>query len=113
MNAIILLASTGTVALMGAFARRNRTEGWVKTRKSIINILKQAKRDLLTIPQPEAPRSAVVYAGLPIDPIDFASQLGRLQSSLRRADHTPIGTAEDTNAALPGSSGRNQVLVSN
>ena len=93
MNGLILLASAATVALMGVFARQNRKEGWVKTRKTIIDGLRQAKRDLLIIPEPASRISAAAYAGLPVDPTDFSGQLGRLQTSLYRANK-PVIAAE-------------------
>ncbi len=92
MNVLILLASAATISLMGAFARQNRRQGWAKTRKTLIDSLRQAKRDLLTIPEPASHVPAAAYAGLPVDPTEFSSQLGRLQTSLHRANQPRIAT---------------------
>jgi hypothetical protein len=90
MMALIPVASATVICMMGVFARQNRKEGWVKTRKSLIDSLRQAKRDLLTIPEPAVTEAAVAYAGLPIDPTTFSSQLNRLQSSLQRANQPVV-----------------------
>ncbi len=86
MMALIPVASVTVIGMMGVFARQNRKEGWVKTRKTLIDSLRQAKRDLLTMPAPAVTSSAVAYAGLPIDPTEFSGQLNRLQGSLERAN---------------------------
>ena len=65
MMALIPVASVTVIGMMGVFARQNRKEGWVKTRKTLIDALRQARRDLLTIPEAAATSSAVAYAGLP------------------------------------------------
>jgi len=95
MMALIDVASVAVIGVMGVFARQNRKEGWVKTRKTLVDGLRQAKRDLLTMPEPAATRSAVAYAGLPIDPTEFSSQLNRLQGSLERANQPIIPAAGD------------------
>ncbi len=102
MLALIPVASVTVISVMGVFARQNRKEGWVKTRRTVVESLRQAKRDLLTIPAPAVTTSAVAYAGLPIDPTEFSTQLNRLQGSLYRANqpvvsHTPA--AADRKAA--------------
>lgn len=90
MIALIPVSSAAAIALMGVFARQNQREGWVKTRKTFVDNLRQAKRDLLTIPKPASTRSAVAYAGLPIDPTEFAGQLNRLHTSLHRANQPVV-----------------------
>jgi hypothetical protein len=93
MMALIPVASVTVIGMMGVFARQNRKEGWVKTRKTLIDALRQARRDLLTIPEAAATSSAVAYAGLPIDPTEFSSQLNRLQGSLERANQPVVTNA--------------------
>jgi hypothetical protein len=92
MMALIPMASVTVIGMMGIFARQNHKEGWVKTRKTLVDGLRQAKRDLLTIPEPAATSSAVAYAGLPIDPTEFSSQLSSLQGSLRRANQPIVAS---------------------
>ena len=96
MMALIPMASVTVIGMMGIFARQNRKEGWVKTRKTLIEGLRQAKRDLLTIPEPAANSSAVTYAGLPMDPTEFSSQLNRLQGSLERANQPVVSVNTPT-----------------
>lgn len=101
MMALIPVASAAIITVMGVFARQNRKEGWVKTRKTLVDHLRQAKRDLLTIPEPAATRSAVAYAGLPIDPTEFSGQLNRLQGSLQRANQPVVTAASVPARSLP------------
>lgn len=96
MMALIPMASVTVIGMMGVFARQNRKEGWVKTRKTLVDGLRQAKRDLLTMPEPAMTDSAVAYAGLPIDPTEFSSQLNSLQGSLRRANQPVVANAPAT-----------------
>jgi hypothetical protein len=91
---LIPVASVAAISLMGVFARQNRKEGWVKTRRTLVDSLRQARRDLLTVPEPAATHSAVAYAGLPIDPTEFAGQLGRLRTSLDRANQPAFDAAQ-------------------
>jgi hypothetical protein len=98
MMALIPAASVAVISMMGVFAHQNRKEGWVKTRRTLVDGLRQAKRDLLTVPEPAAMHSAVAYAGLPIDPTDFTGQLNRLQTSLHRANQ-PVFNAGQALAA--------------
>ncbi|HWD98453.1 MAG TPA: hypothetical protein VG345_05440 [Bryobacteraceae bacterium] len=108
MMALIPAASVAAISLMGVFARQNRKEGWVKTRRTLIDGLRQAKLDLMTIPEPAATHSAVAYAGLPIDPTEFAGQLNRLQTSLDRANQ-PVFEAAPALAAT--NAAQSKVLV--
>lgn len=111
MSLVILFASAATISLMGAFARQNRKVGWVKTRKTIIDGLRQAKRDLLTIPEPASSGSSAAYAGLPIDPTEFSSQLGKLQTSLHRANQPVIGAQPASQSGAETRTGKKNVLV--
>src|SRR5579885_1778358 len=111
MMALIPVASVAVIGMMGLFARQNRKEGWVKTRKTLIDGLRQAKRDLLTIPEPAMTRSAVAYAGLPIDPTEFSSQLNRLQGSLRRANQPVVANASAPADRSPAHAGTKEKVV--
>jgi len=110
MMALIPVASVTVIGMMSAFARQNRKEGWVKTRKSFVDSLRQARRDLLTIPEPAMTRSAVTYAGLPIDPTEFSSQLNSLQGSLQRANQ-PIVTQTPAAAHVPADAATKEKVV--
>jgi hypothetical protein len=101
MMALIPLASVTVIGMMSIFARQNRKEGWVKTRKTLVDGLRQAKRDLLTIPEPAATGSAIAYAGLPIDPTEFSTQLNRLQGSLERANQPVVANTPPSGDRLP------------
>jgi hypothetical protein len=108
MMALIPVASVAAVSLMGVFARQNRKEGWVKTRRTLMDSLRQAKQDLLTMPEPAATHSAIAYAGLPVDPTEFTGQLNRLQGSLHRANQ-PVFDAAQALAAI--NAAHDKVLV--
>jgi hypothetical protein len=101
MMSLIPVASVAAISVMGVFARQNRKEGWMKTRKTVIDSLRQAKRDLLTVPAPAVTHSAVAYAGLPIDPTEFSSQLNSLQGSLERANQPVMVNASVDNHQAP------------
>lgn len=110
MMALIPMASVTVIGMMGVFARQNRKEGWVKTRKTVVESLRQAKRDLLTIPEPAMTSSAVAYAGLPIDPTEFSSQLSSLQGSLKRASQ-PIVTQTPAAIHVPANIATKEKVV--
>src|SRR5579885_2739712 len=111
MLALIPVASVTVISVMGVFARQNRKEGWVKTRRTVVESLRQAKRDLLTIPAPAVTTSAVAYAGLPIDPTEFSSQLNRLQGSLRRANQPVVANASAPADRSPAHAGTKEKVV--
>lgn len=111
MMALIPVASVTVIGMMGVFARQNRKEGWVKTRKTLVDGLRQAKRDLLTIPEPAMTDSAVAYAGLPIDPTEFSSQLNRLQGSLKRANQPIVANAPTAVANAPANAATKEKAI--
>jgi len=112
MMALIPVASMTVIGMMGVFARQNRKEGWVKTRKTVIDSLRQAKHDLLTMPAPAATNSAVAYAGLPIEPTEFSTQLNRLQGSLQRANQPVVAnTPADADRSPAHSTTKDKVVA--
>ena len=75
---------------MGLFARSNHKAGWVRTRKPVVEMLRDLKRDLSTVPPEVSNQPSVVFAGMAVDPVAFSQQLGSLQTSLHRANASAI-----------------------
>jgi hypothetical protein len=107
MLPVIPLTAGASVALMGIFAWRNQKQGWVKRRTTLIDSLREIKRDLLTTPAEVSQTPAVWYAGMVVNPVEFSQQLGYLQTSLQRAGSpalpkspTRVSVTQDKYAAV-------------
>jgi hypothetical protein len=95
-----VIATISSIALMGILAWKNYKDGWVKHREGLIHppeVHRELRKNVSVVPE-----DAGASAGGTVNiAIEFSQQLGRLQSSMVRANAplvTPAPLSAEVNA---------------